>query len=109
VIEHYRTIEEHKVIFIHNHDTAWHHPLGSVWKHIAVTVSAATFWTDNFGSVEFVMDNYFPPGSPRGAWFRNEDIVPWLFHGALMIEWVGKRWKMPCCGTFWLNSELMWQ
>jgi hypothetical protein len=84
LIEHCHKIEEREVFFIHNHDKAWHLRSGSIWAHIALAGSPPTFWTGDFGSVRNALNSHFPPGSPKGAWFSNEDIVPWLFQGILM-------------------------
>jgi hypothetical protein len=108
VIENYQEIRERKVFFIHNHDRAWHLPQGSIWEHIDSAVKAPTFWTKDFGDVGSILSNHFPPGLPDYSWFQKVDIVPWLFRGTSMTEWVGKSWDMPCCATFWLNSERMW-
>jgi hypothetical protein len=109
VIEHYWKIRERKVFFIHNHDKAWHVPRGSVWEDIAQAVNAPTFWTNDFGLLANVLNNHFPPGVPEARWIRYGGVIPWLFQGTSMTEWLGKSWDMPCCATFWLNSELMWQ
>jgi hypothetical protein len=100
LIEYDCKIEERKVFFIHNHDRAWHLRPGSIWAHIALSVSAPTFWTSDFGSVRNALANRFPPVSPRGPWFRNEDIVSWLFQGTSMTEWTGKSWDLPSCANF---------
>jgi hypothetical protein len=109
VIEHYRRIYQRNVFFIHNHDTGWHVGFTDIWSRIANVVASPTFWTRDFGSLGIGLTNRFPPHEPDGTWLRNVEVIPWLFQGTSLTEWIGKRWEMPCCSTFWLNSELLWQ
>jgi len=119
VIDNYEKIEEEKVIFIHNHDGAWHYPGRSIWDAISSLVKTDYFWDQDFGDVlHFITctsvfrrwkNRLWAEIESDTTWVNMADIIDYLFKNTSMDSTPRTYWEMTCCATFFLDTRLLWQ
>jgi hypothetical protein len=104
------------LIFIHAHDRSSHYPGGTIWDHIEALVKTDYFRTRDFGnvinSVLFLGLGFFPrdgyPWAQMDEWPINmTDYAYFLFRNTSFMNMPWTEWHMPCCSTFFMNSDLI--
>jgi hypothetical protein len=105
VIDNYDSNLADKYIFVHGHDRAWHYQ-GSVLTAIGTLINTRYFRNQNFGGLFKAEYAGGACGEGESGWAG--PLYRFLFANTSMpTQMVTESNQRPCCGTFWMNSELV--
>jgi hypothetical protein len=107
-----------KLIFAHAHDRSYHYPGGTIWDYIDRLVQTEYFRTHEFGNVigggSFLGVAFRKSGNTTWAqmdsdtwWMNMTDYALFLFRNTSFMGVPWTEWHMPCCSTFFMDSELI--